>query len=65
MSNPQIRDEISMDIAIARLRTARDLLKKVGAPKATAKVRLAIASAEGARRHLLNRPYRETRRQSR
>ncbi len=59
--SPQIRDEMLMEVAIKRLRAARDLLKKIGAKRATEKVRRAITSAEGARRHLLNRSSRERR----
>ncbi len=38
--------------AITQLRQVRDLLKEAGATKAVAKVRLALKSAEGARRHM-------------
>lgn len=48
--------------AIEHLRQARELLKAAGATKATERVRRAITSAEGARRHALAEPYREERR---
>lgn len=38
-------------LALLHLRSARELLAEVGAPKALERVRLAIASAEGAVRH--------------
>ena len=45
--------------AIHLLRWARDLLKKSNHPRAVAKVRLAITSAEGAKRHAECRAVRE------
>lgn len=47
--------------AIDKLRDARDLLKAAGARKATAAVRRAISSANGARRHAELAPYRAQR----
>lgn len=44
--------------ALDLLRLARELLKDAKAPKATAKVRLAIKSTEGALRHAELAPYR-------
>jgi hypothetical protein len=44
-------DLARIDCAIAKLREARDLLREAGAVKATAYVRGALKSAEGARRH--------------
>lgn len=46
-----------IDDALAHLRQARDLLSGVKAPRAAERVRLAIRSAEGARRNI---GYRHT-----
>lgn len=48
-------DDVRIDEAIKMLRAARDLLREVDAPKAVVKVRLALKSAEGARRHVYRR----------
>ncbi len=53
-----------VDQALALLRAARDLLDEAGAKKSTVRVRSAIASALGARRHARNEPYRQARRAS-
>lgn len=50
-----------VQLAIYHLRQARGLLKEAKAPKATAKVRAAITSTEGALRHAENAPYRAAR----
>ena len=42
-----------VDNAISLLRIARDLLAEAQAPKATAKVRAALRSAEGAKRNAI------------
>jgi len=47
---------------ICKLREARDLFKQAGATKTLARVRSAISSAQGARRHAENAPFREARR---
>ena len=49
--NPATRRRQAASEAIAKLRQARDLLSAVGARRAAQKVRLALKSAEGARRH--------------
>jgi predicted nucleic acid-binding Zn-ribbon protein len=46
------RQAIALEIAIARLRDARDQLKHAACPKALRRVRSALKSAEGARRHM-------------
>ena len=46
---------LSLDRALTDLRRVRDLLKHAGATKSAAKVRSAIKSAEGARRHMSHR----------
>lgn len=50
--------QASLDLAVAKLRSALDDLKQADCPKTIAKVRLAISSAKGAQR---NMGYRETR----
>jgi len=47
--------------AIWHLRRARELLKDADAPKATARVRLALTSAEGAERNASRRDWLVTR----
>jgi len=47
--------------ALVHLKCARDLLKLADAPRAVAKVRRAITSAEGALRNAAARPYRTER----
>lgn len=47
MSDP----ERAISAALIHLTAARDLLKQAKAPKATAKVRAAITSTQGAQRH--------------
>ena len=54
-----------VQLAIYHLRQARELLKEAKAPKATAKVRLALTSTGGALRHAENEPYRAARRVAR
>ncbi len=52
-------DFTKVDVALGYLHAARKLLKEADCPQALDKVRLAIKSAEGARRHVstrLNRP---------
>jgi hypothetical protein len=44
--------------ALDLLKGARDKLKRAGAVKTVERVRLAISSAKGARRHAENLPYR-------
>ncbi len=41
-----------VDEAIAHLRKARDLFKKLGSPQTLRRVRAALSSADGARRHV-------------
>jgi hypothetical protein len=48
-------DDVRIDEAIHLLRKVRELLRAVDAPKTIVKVRLAIKSAEGARRHVYRR----------
>lgn len=48
----------AVDKALDHLRAARELFKQVKCPKTTDKVRSAISSAQGARRHVSLRPYR-------
>jgi hypothetical protein len=48
-----------VSLAILLLREARDLLVYAQAPKAAAKVRRALKSAEGAHRNAEARPYRQ------
>ena len=45
-------DHARIKIAVGDLKNARDLLSKAGAVKASAKVREALKSAEGAERHV-------------
>jgi len=52
----------NIETAITKLKEARDLLKAADAPKTLARVRRALRSAEGARRHAW---HRESRRQER
>lgn len=47
-----------VEMAVAALRDARDILKNAGAPRAAAAVRKALKSAEGAYRHACHRMYR-------
>ncbi len=54
-------DLAKIDLAVASLRQARKLLREVGAEKTVARDRLALTSADGARRHLHHR-VRETQR---
>lgn len=49
------QDVAAVDSAVAHLKAARDLLQGVGAEKAAARVRLALSSADGARRHVWRR----------
>lgn len=51
-------DARGINRAIELLREARTLLYQVGAPKAELRTRLAIVSAEGARRHIHHRARR-------
>lgn len=44
--------------AIVHLQRARDLLKRASATKSTARVRLALSSAQGAARHAINKSAR-------
>ena len=44
-------DVAKVNIAITMLRSARNLLKQVGAKKSVERVRFALKSAEGAKRH--------------
>lgn len=46
------------DAAVALLVAARELLKRVGAQRTVERVRLAISSAKGARRHAVSRERR-------
>lgn len=46
------------EMAVIRLREARDLLIHAGSTRAVAKVRLALTSAEGAVRHVKCRSVR-------
>lgn len=56
---PATRDDVaSVDSAVAHLKAARDLLSAVGADKAAARVRAALSSADGARRHVDRRAFR-------
>ena len=48
------------DAAVALLVAARDLLKRVGARRTVERVRLALSSAKGARRHASSRERRAT-----
>lgn len=54
----------AVDSAIVHLRTARDLLAMAGADKAAARVRLALSSADGARRHVDRRLVRPANQES-
>jgi hypothetical protein len=47
-----------VDMAVTQLILARDALKRAGATKALARVRLALSSARGAERHVWNRYQR-------
>lgn len=58
MTNDPRRRIIAVQCAILRLREARDHLALAGAPKALAKVRRALKSAEGAERHAIGLQYR-------
>ena len=49
------RQAIDLKIAIAKLKDARDHLKKAGCPSTLRKVRSALKSAEGAGRHMARR----------
>jgi hypothetical protein len=50
-------DVFCIEWATEHLRVARDLLKKANAPKTLARVRLALSSAKGARRHVQHRVF--------
>lgn len=54
-----------IDVAVQRLRTARDALRAAGAPRAAAATRRALKSAEGAQRHVRHRLARAKGRQER
>ena len=58
----QIERSAQIDRAIAHLRLARDELAKANAPRTLARVRAALTSADGARRHAHLAPIREKRR---
>jgi hypothetical protein len=49
------RELTLVDVALAHLISARDLLAEAESPQALARVRLAISSARGARRHMERR----------
>jgi hypothetical protein len=49
---------VKVDVAIGFLRSARTLLESADCPQALEKVRAAIKSAEGARRHVQHRESR-------
>ena len=49
----------NIDEAVRTLREAQRLLRKAGAVKTLAKVRSAIKSAEGAKRHALRAAFRQ------
>ena len=49
------RQAIELQIAIGKLKDARDHLKKAGCPSTLRKVRSALKSAEGAERHMARR----------
>ena len=51
-------NEALVDDAIRHLAIARELLKRAGAVKSLERVRLAISSAKGARRHAHLEPFR-------
>lgn len=55
------RNEERIREAIRLLRSARDLLKQAGAPRATDKVRKALTSTGGALRHAEVANFREER----
>lgn len=50
--------ERAISAALIHLAAARDLLKVAKAPRATAKVRAAITSTQGAQRHAQGLAYR-------
>lgn len=68
---PTEQDFVETDInvnrigmALAHLRAARELLKEAEAKRSVEKVRKAINSTEGARRHARLAPWRKTRQAS-
>jgi len=61
MTDEQLHDLADVQDAIFHLRRARDLLKRAGAKRTVARVRLAITSAGGAERHARLAPFREAR----
>lgn len=56
--------ERAIAAALIHLTAARDLLKQAKAPRATAKVRAAITSTQGAQRHAALAPFRTERQQA-
>ncbi|QNE07802.1 hypothetical protein [Croceicoccus marinus] len=46
------------DAVIVALRTARDLARKAGSPRTLDRIRQALKSAEGAKRHVAHRRTR-------
>ena len=56
---------VRIDMALEALHSARDWLKLANARRATDKVRRAIKSAEGAKRHASLAPYRKARQEAR
>lgn len=48
-----------IDLAIGHLKAARDALAKADCPRALNKVRSAVSSAQGAKRHAGRRPMRD------
>jgi hypothetical protein len=51
--------EDRVELALQHLRSARDLLATTDSPRALDRVRGAIKSCEGAKRHASNREFRE------
>ncbi len=54
----KIRHQHHLNIAIERLKDARDLAIDSGCPRLAKKIRSALKSADGARRHLEHRMRR-------
>jgi hypothetical protein len=59
-----VTNEERIGVAMGHLRVARDLLKDAGAVKTVERVRAALKSADGARRHARLEPYRTLRQET-
>lgn len=55
LRNAQPADRVTLDLAIVRLKEARDACTEAGCPKVANKIKTALKSADGARRHMERR----------